>query len=157
MKIEVKKIVRPIPLREYAEEFGDEAIWVWVNPPRQVRLDYWQIAEEFSAFVSERLTLIEALADEAGEDKTLDELDVPQETRERLEALDAKLESMSRRIYAWFAEMWSQSQDEAEHWTAAQVEEIATAFMETDPRFWGWIQEQHWRLLSEHRDGVKKK
>ncbi len=34
MKITVPKIVRELRVSEYAEEFGDLAIQVWVNPPR---------------------------------------------------------------------------------------------------------------------------
>ena len=40
MKIDIRPLVRPIRLRDYAEEYGDEAIWVWVNPPRRLRQEH---------------------------------------------------------------------------------------------------------------------
>lgn len=36
MKITVPKIVQGLRVREYAEEFGDLTIYVWVNPPRSL-------------------------------------------------------------------------------------------------------------------------
>lgn len=36
MKIEVPKIVRDVRLAGYAEEFGEAAVRVWVNPPARL-------------------------------------------------------------------------------------------------------------------------
>jgi hypothetical protein len=36
MRIEIPKITKKIELREYAEEFGEAVIYVWVNPPRGI-------------------------------------------------------------------------------------------------------------------------
>ncbi len=32
MKIEIPKVLKAIELKEYAAEFGEAVIWVWVNP-----------------------------------------------------------------------------------------------------------------------------
>ena len=47
MKIEIQKIVRPVHLGDYAEEYGDQRLYVWVNPPRKMRMDYWEVSQEF--------------------------------------------------------------------------------------------------------------
>ena len=33
MRIQVPKLVKPLPLAEYAAELGDVKVFVWVNPP----------------------------------------------------------------------------------------------------------------------------
>jgi hypothetical protein len=38
MDLKIPNIVRPIELKEYADEFGDAVIWVWVNPTRELRI-----------------------------------------------------------------------------------------------------------------------
>jgi len=39
MDLKIPNIVKSIPLSEYAPELGDTVIWVWVNPPRDMRLE----------------------------------------------------------------------------------------------------------------------
>jgi hypothetical protein len=38
MDLKIPNIIKPIELKEYAEEFGDAVIWVWVNPTRTMRV-----------------------------------------------------------------------------------------------------------------------
>ena len=38
MDLKIPNIVKPIELKEYAPEFGEAKIYVWVNPPREMRL-----------------------------------------------------------------------------------------------------------------------
>ena len=38
MDLKIPNIVKPIALKDYAEEFGDAVIWVWVNPTRALRI-----------------------------------------------------------------------------------------------------------------------
>jgi len=38
MKIEVPKIIKPMRMAEYAPEFGEKVIAVWVNPPADMIL-----------------------------------------------------------------------------------------------------------------------
>lgn len=165
MKIEIRKIVRPIDLADYAPEYADadQQIHVWVNPPRQARVDYYEINQEFSAAANERLALLQAVAKKVAEeseedidpgDLTLDELDLGEDVQGTLADIDAKLEALARRLYGWFAEMWSQGE---EQWTTDDVITVVEACLDADPALWNWIQDEHWRLVREHRDGVKKK
>lgn len=164
MKIEIKKIVRPIRLGDYAPEYDGQEIHVWLNPPRRVRMDHFEIVQEFSAVVDERVlvmkTALEAAAKEAGvEPEELEDkgFEMDEGTEASIAEIDAQLEDLSRRLYGWFAEVWSQDEDEGTHWTTDEVVELVEACMDADPALWSWVQDEHWRLVGEHRDGVKKK
>jgi hypothetical protein len=37
MDLKIPNIVKPIALKDYAEEFGEVVLWVWVNPTRELR------------------------------------------------------------------------------------------------------------------------
>jgi hypothetical protein len=37
MDLKIPNIVKPIALKDYADEFGEAVIWVWVNPTRALR------------------------------------------------------------------------------------------------------------------------
>lgn len=163
MKIEIKKIVRPIRLGDYAPEYDGQEIHVWLNPPRRVRMDHFEIVQEFSAVVDERLAFLQAITAKASDEGldpdevALDDLDLDEGTEASLAEIDAQLEDLSRRLYGWFAEVWSQDEDEGTHWTTDEVVELVEACMDADPALWSWVQDEHWRLVGEHRDGVKKK
>jgi hypothetical protein len=147
MRFEIKPLVRPIRLRDYAEEYGDETIWVWVNLPRQIRLAHYDIVRDFEGVVDARKELEEQL--ESSGEAGLDEKAVDEHAD--------KLDDLSRRLYGWFATVWSKHEDEDTHWTADEVGELVDACLDADPRLWSWIQDEHWRLVNEHREGVKKK
>jgi len=155
MKIEIKEVVKPIHLRDYAEVYGDETIWVWVNLPRALRLGHAEIVAEFDGVVNERKDALEALKAlvESGEAPSDEDLSLD----EQLVAEHAeKLEELGRRLYGWYATVWSKH-DESTSWTADEVGDLVVACLDADPRLWSWIQDEHWRLINEHRDGVKKK
>ena len=46
MNIEIPKIVRPLPLSDYAPEFGDVHLDVWVNPSRKLLEAINQVAHQ---------------------------------------------------------------------------------------------------------------
>ena len=156
MKIEIKPLVRPIRLREYAEEYGDEAIWVWVNPPRRLRQEHQRIAEDFQAVMDERAALLKdleqvaATAEETGVAPSEPDPDV-------VASLDQQITELSRRLYGVIAELWSQHDDAELHWTADDIEEMVEACSDADPPLWNWMQDELWRLILEHRQGIKKK
>jgi len=149
MKIDIQKIVRPIRLGDYAPEYDGQAIHVWVNPPRQMRLDYQQVADELSQASRE----LELVVKEAGESTPESE----EEAAGLVSDYGERLEELARRLYAWFAVMWSQGDDEDTRWTTDDVVELVEACLDADPALWAWIQDEHWRLVREHREGLKKK
>ena len=117
MKIDIPRVTRPVALSDYAPEFGDQAIQMWVNPPRKVRLAFSDIMDRYKATLDE---LTEAEGDEA------------------LSDLAERVVELGGEIYAWYADLWSQGDDE---WTADEVGEFVQACMDTDPGLWDYVQE----------------
>lgn len=150
MRIELRRIMRPVCLRDYAEEYGDEVIQVWVNPSRAKRLEL-QALGEASAQARDRLN---ELARQGTEDLTEEER---QQLTAELEELAGEFDNLALPLYAWYADVWSQHDDEDTHWTADEVAELVRACQDADPALWTWLQDETLRLMREHRDGIKKK
>jgi hypothetical protein len=53
MRIDIPKILRAIRLADYAAEFGEAIVWVWVNPPRARLLEYENIRARAQAAASD--------------------------------------------------------------------------------------------------------
>lgn len=151
MKIELRRITRPVPLRDYAEEYGHEVINVWVNPSRAKRLELATLGEA-SRQAQDRL---KELLTQAQTDDLTD--DTRQQLTDELAALDGELSTLMASLYGWYAELWSQHPDTESHWTPEEVSELVRACQEADPRLWDWLQEESLRLITDHRDGIKKK
>ena len=128
MKVNIPKVTRPIRLSDYAPEFGEQVIEMWVNPPRETRLAFSGIMdryrdtlaqiEEAEEGAPELADMVQAVVDQAGE------------------------------LHAWYAEMWSQGEDD---WAAEQVKELVEAALDTDPGLWEYVQERSLDLMREYR------
>ena len=136
MKIEIPVLVRSIPLREYAEELGEEAVWVWVNPPRDFLTEYLALQERAAKANAEAEKLA---ADDA----------------EAAFAVTAELSAVGEGFAAWYARLWSQGAEAGMHWTADETRQLAA--LETDPALYGWLTTRSWALVAEHRSREKKK
>lgn len=129
MKFEVPKIVRTLGLAEYAPEFGEAALQVWVNPPLSLLKRY------------------DALMGEIGRVVVGDLKDA--------EDREAILRQLGDERMAWFAELWSQGDGET-HWTVEEVRALVDETTETDPGLFQWMTAQSFRMIKEHRDNAKK-
>ena len=127
MKINIPRVVRPIALSDYAQEFGEQVIEMWVNPPREKRLAFADIMERYR----DTLGQIEATEDS-----------------DELAELAERIVSIAGELHAWYAELWSQGEDE---WTAEQVAELATACLDTDPGLWDFVQESSLDVMQVYR------
>ena len=127
MKINIPKVTRPIALSDYAPEFGEQVIEMWVNPPREKRLAFAGIMDRYR----DTLARIEQAEDS-----------------DDLADLTQQIVDQAGELHAWYAEMWSQGEDE---WTAEQVKELAEAALDTDPGLWDFVQERSLDLMQEYR------
>jgi hypothetical protein len=137
MGIQIRKVVRPLGLRDLAEEYGDDFLSVWVNPDRGA-LALYERAREETEKIKKQLA---GLPDREKADP------------EKVQAISNSLDEANRIIYAWYAEIWSQGQDPAQHVTAAAVEEWA---QKADPAIWFYVTSGTWRLINEHLFHAKK-
>ena len=161
MKIEVKRMVRPIRLCEYVAEYGDETVWTWANPPRSFRARVFELADEGTECRKEIAALYKAVKGEADEAEVADEaemgeVELSEADAARLEVLAAELERIGGELNAWWAELWSQSQDTATHWTADDVSDLLETARDADPQLWDFLQGQSFTAMQDYRDGKKK-
>ena len=132
MKINIPKVVRPIALSDYAPEFGEQEIGMWVNPPRDKRLEFSGITKEYKEIQGQ----IEATEGD------------------ELTPLVERIMELAGKLHAWYAEMWSQS-TKYEEWTGEEVKEMAEAALDTDPGLWDFIQESSLDAMAEYRTRKK--
>lgn len=134
MQFDFPKIVRPIHLKEYAPEFGDAVVEVWVNPSRGERFNVFEMAKKHQELIRK---MLEIHKDDPGIKKMQDE-----ELAVRTE------------IYAWFANIWSQGKDPSNHWTVEEVEELHKS--DTDPTFYAWLTSTTQAMINDWRMSLKK-
>jgi hypothetical protein len=127
MKFDVPKVVRPIPLKEYAAEFGETCLQVWINPDkltRKERLDLQvENLEKNQADLKAYAAQVEAAKKENKPAPEMPEL------AERLWFTNWK-----RRWVDWLSRIWSQGADES-HLSVAQILELE----EKDPYLVRWL------------------
>lgn len=139
MKIEIPKITQALKLSDYAPEFGEGEIIVWVNPPRKMVQDYVALVNE-----SDRIRMDLALAQKA---------EKPDEAA--IERLLAEIGRIGGQIIEWYAELWGQGPEET-RWSTADIEQLIEGVQETDPQFWPWLTTQSQQLIRQHRGREKK-
>ncbi|PKN93019.1 MAG: hypothetical protein CVU44_11345 [Chloroflexi bacterium HGW-Chloroflexi-6] len=138
MKIEIPKIVRPLPLADYAPEYGEAVLQVWVNPPKALK-------DEMQAC----LVLTESVLEE------LRKLKGPEHKAKRAE-LSAKMDEIGEQIIGWLSKLWSQG-PEATRLSIEDVKALIDNTRENDPVLYPWIVKRSWTMILEYRAGVKKK
>lgn len=142
MKIDFKRIVRPLDLSGYAPEYVNEGapvvLQVWVNPPR------WMTEARI-----ERSQVGQALQEE------LKMLLAGQEQAERIRAILEELVAIGQESITWLSEVLSQGPEE----TRMSVDEVKALFeegQEHDPGLYRWIMREAWQMGVDYR-GQKKK
>lgn len=69
MRIEIPRIWKVIELREYAPEFGEVVMRVWVNPPRSTLEKFYEVGKHFNVEKAEEsVELLASLWDVSAED-----------------------------------------------------------------------------------------
>ena len=141
MKLNLPKLIRPIPLADYAPEmeFQEDGktpavVQVWVNPPQALLAQHGELRQRADA-ANKRL----GRDAPAGDD---------------LKALALELSEVGQALAALYAELWSQHADPETHWTADGV--LALSANDTNPDLFGWLTSRTVRLINEHRSGLRK-
>lgn len=81
MRFEIKRLIRPLQLGEYASEYGDAALEVWINPPKALSDTRLELAQR-TIRVSEALSAGDADA-------------------------AAQLDAIGNELIDWLAQIWS--------------------------------------------------
>lgn len=129
MKFDIPKIVLSLDLALYHEGFAGKFLHVWVNPPRAIKQARVRLIRE-SAGIKESTGL----------------------SSEELARMQTKTENLLERMFAWFAEIWSQGDDPETHWTVAEIQTVYGA----DPAFHRWLVANTVRMMDDFRADAKK-
>jgi hypothetical protein len=134
MEFKIPKITKKIALKDYAPEFGETVLEVWVNPPRVLLTEQAAIVDEIRKIVAE----VDARV------KKGDTKDDP--------ALNDRLEALNTAMEAWYGTVLTQN---GEPITSADVHALVIQCMETDPRLWDWLRDTALHAILEHREAQK--
>ena len=131
MNILIPKVVKPLQLAEYAEEFGENCLQVWVNPPIKL--------------ISELNTNLMKVRD----------IEIPTKklTLEESAAFEEKLKSILDKQLGCYAEILGQGDEKI---TVEDLRQMAEETSDTDPNFWPWVKQKIAAMIAEHRVGIKK-
>lgn len=126
-KFDVPKMIQSIRLCEYAPEFEDTTIKVWVNPPAKMINEYTVIRNPVAGLVEKA--------------KTATDEDAAQLAKELIE--------ISAKVVAWYAQIWID-------WSVEDVQTLADHSRDTDPMLWPWLTRKTQELIFDHRTEIKK-
>ena len=137
MKIKIAKVVRPLRLADYAEEYGEGVVDVWLNPPSEMTDGINRVIRETNAAFESLKKL------EPGDPK--------------IDGLRASIESLSEEMAGLFSRIWSQGNDPARHISVADIKALVEECELTHEPLYSWMTGESWRMILEHRAGIKKK
>ena len=133
MNISIPKIVKKIGLKEYAEEFGEVHLEVWVNPPIG-------LLDKLKTSVN-RIGSIEVPKGELSANEKA--------------ALEKEIIDIYEEQLGLYSELLSQGSEKT-RLSAEELRQMIEETVETDPMFWAWIKEQIVYRINEHRLTSKK-
>lgn len=141
MKLTFPKITQPIDLVDYAPEMVQDdgtpaLVYVWVNPPAALMNAHAALRAR-AQVAMKKVKDAEASQDEAA---TL--------------AVVRELADVGTALFDVFAQLWSARSDEATHWTAEEVKELANNV--ENPALYSWITSRTIAAINEYRGGIRK-
>lgn len=131
MKINPVKITQSIELADYNEAMSGGVVHVWVNPPKSMRREREQLLRAYATFFRG----IAAQPDGKPEPEKKKLARVLRFFRGGKNEVLTQMQETKRRVYAWFAELWSQGSNPELHWTTDEVSELN----EHDPALYQWL------------------
>lgn len=130
MKLKIEKILKPLELKDYAPEYGDASLMVWINPPRAMREKLNELYAEFR-----QKTLKQSKREvEVSQDKSV--------LKKELDEYKAFIKDWNHRVQEWYVQIWSQGVADT-HWSVEELEEIDQA----DPKLMAWMLTRTQELL----------
>lgn len=161
--IKIPRVVKKLELTNYHKELKNAFIMVWVNLTRAAHLEYADIQEETKIWGLEGKRVTDDLQ------KQVDEAQAEKKPEKELEKMRAKnekvfktylesIEPINDLMYAWYAQIWSQHENEVHHCTAAEVRAIAeTSKKDDNGNFWAWITTRTQAMIIQHGNQHLKK
>jgi hypothetical protein len=136
MDLKIPKVIKKLKLAEYAEEFGEATLEVWVNPPSRIPLQLTKAVDQMRSLV-------------AGLDMTKDFSDEEKSKNE------ARSEAYLADEIGAMSELLSQGAEET-RMSAKSLKAMVKETFETDPMFWNWLWNKALAMIIDHRRIAKK-
>lgn len=136
MKFNIPKIIRPLEMSAYDESMEGLALQVWVNPSRNIKMEFSDLQIKIIGLRNESEKLL--ATKKAGVAKA--------------EALSKKVDAVNKSIYAWYANILSQNSDADTHASVDELKEMA----DEDPALWVFVATGTQALIGEHAEGIRK-
>ena len=156
MKIELTPTLQTIDLGGWNPAAQGQLIYVWVDPRRDLLRERSAYSQEYASFLA-GLRIpppdepIEETKKETKQEKALRLEQERLELAGRQERLDEFLKTWNVRVYAWYAELWSQG-PQGTTWTVEELAELD----QTNPKLLAWLIGRSKELLDEYRGAEKK-
>ena len=144
---ELPKIVERMPLEEYAPELAQESLFVWLNPPRDVRQHFYDIERDMVAAGNE---LVELKKTETGEPSLQD---APRSVQ--AQALQSRIDKALLERDAWLSTVWSQGAA-GTGISAEEVTKLRISTSDQDPQLFLWLARKALTMMDRHRTDLKK-
>lgn len=149
MKFEIPKIVKKLMLADYAKEFGDQYLEVWVNPTKELNDLHDQNVTDFFKAV-EKDSLLKSKKPKKG--KKAVSFDADAEFQKQRQSIQQEIDAVNGRTMQWYASILSQGEKKI---SADEFKEILAGAHEMDPAFELWLCEKIISMIVDHRNNRK--
>ncbi len=135
LNFEVPKIRRPLDLGKYSPELEGRQIYVWVNPPRGLKNEY------FASTYSLGIGIKNETADGAGRISRF--------------AGAFKRKRSARKVVRWYARLWSET-EAGDNFGGREIEAFAEDLIDEDPALWTFLCNATWKMINAWVESSKK-
>ncbi len=134
LSFEVPKIRQPLDLGRYSSELEGRRVYVWVNPPRGLKNEYF--ASTYNLGIGLR-------------DET--------EDAGRISRLRGSLKrrKSARKVVRWYARLWSE-EEAGDSFGGREIESFAEDLIDQDPAMWTFLCNATWRMINAWVENSKK-
>ena len=135
MQFDIPKIRKPLDLGDYSPELRGQFLYVWVNPPRKMKDDYFSstfaLGDSLKAFETpERFSWAQRLT----------------KGRQRKRS--------ARKLVRWYAQLWSGK--DGSSFGGDEIEAMAEKLIDDDPAMWTFLCNATWAMIGEWIETSKK-
>ena len=134
LNFEVPKIRQPLDLGRYSPELEGRRIYVWVNPPRGLKNEYF--ASTYNLGIG--------LRDETEDAGRISRF-----------AGSLKRRRSARKVVRWYARLWSE-EAEGDSFGGREIESFAEDLIDQDPALWTFLCNATWKMINAWVESSKK-
>ena len=136
MTINIPKVRKPLDLGGYSPELEGHFLYVWVNPPRGLKNDYFKATYD----LGDSMRAVEA----------------PDNFNFLGRAFKGRKRKRSaRKLVRWYAQLWSEDEG-GDSFGGPEIEATAETLIEGDPAMWSFLCTATWLMINEWLEDSKK-